>query len=200
MFNSSELHKPNIDELANNGDLFGLIYALSYASSDNTETISIRIKAVQALGELGDQQAIEPLLRALSDDQNTTGIDFTNPEQSPCVASEIINTLALLNAIQAIPTIIKYFDRNNGINNEFIRIEAAHALGVLKNKDCVYRLMQSVKDPLETDGVHSAAIWAIGELGDKSVLPFFSELYGYLDRLQPAVYTALIKLNQSKTT
>jgi HEAT repeat protein len=53
---------PNIEKLQAKGDVKGLIKALSYQKDG-----SVREKAARVLGEIGDAQAVEPLITALKD-------------------------------------------------------------------------------------------------------------------------------------
>lgn len=57
--------KPDVDELTAQGDVDGLIKALQFKGS-----ASVRRKAAEALGDLGDQRAKVPLHNALEDDDN----------------------------------------------------------------------------------------------------------------------------------
>jgi len=55
--------KPNIEELEQNGDVEGLIRALKYKK--NADVLN---DAAYALGEIGDERAVQPLIEALDDD------------------------------------------------------------------------------------------------------------------------------------
>jgi HEAT repeat protein len=54
--------QPNVKELQKQGDVDGLIEALSYEKDHN-----VRQSAAWSLGELGDGRAVEPLIEALDD-------------------------------------------------------------------------------------------------------------------------------------
>lgn len=59
---------PNVEKLKAKRDIQGLIKALSYKKdSGEIENVSVRAAAAQALGEIGDVRAVEPLLAALQD-------------------------------------------------------------------------------------------------------------------------------------
>ena len=60
MFNF--VFKPNVEELKVKGDIHGLIKALRYGDFD------VRVKAAEALGNIGDKRAVEPLMDTLKDE------------------------------------------------------------------------------------------------------------------------------------
>jgi HEAT repeat protein len=191
----TEMNTIGADYPENHENIRRLIQNLQYSSDDTSEIAPVRLSAVQALGNLKDENTIQPLMEALSDPINNIGVDFTNPDHSPCVASEVIHTLADLNAKQAIPIIISLLSNKMGHKNDVIRIEAARALGVLHASEALMTLIRKAKETGESKEVRSMAIWALGEIGDQSIISVLQGLNEYGDRLQPAVYAALIKLN-----
>ena len=58
------IFKPNVKRMTKRKDVAGLIEAL------RNENMSVRRKAAEALGLLGDAQAYEPLIKALDDDHS----------------------------------------------------------------------------------------------------------------------------------
>jgi HEAT repeat protein len=176
-------------------EIEALIGVLQHNDGESIPGIPEKMIAVQRLGRLKARQAVRFLIAALSDPANTTGIDFTNPIQSPCVASEIVHTLAELGARDAVPVLLQLLKNEFGFENEIIRVEAAHALGVLKAREAIVTLIRKVKELQEAEAVRSAAIWALGEIGDPSILSVIKDLGGIPERLQPAIYAAMIKLN-----
>jgi HEAT repeat protein len=60
IFNS--FNSPNVVDLKSKGDVGGLIEALNYEKDHN-----VRLAAASALGKIGDDQAVEPLIDALDD-------------------------------------------------------------------------------------------------------------------------------------
>jgi HEAT repeat protein len=191
----TEMNTIGTDFPENHANIRRLIQNLQYTSDDISEIAPVRLGAVQALGNLKDENAILPLIEALSDPTNTIGVDFTNPDHSPCVASEVIHTLADLNAKQAIPIIIRLLSNKMGHKNDVIRIEAARALGVFHASEALMTLIRKVKETGESIDVRSMAFWALGEIGDQSIISVLQGLNENGDQLQPAVYAALIKLN-----
>lgn len=176
-------------------ELEALMEVLQPITAEAIPGIPEKMIAVQRLGRLKMLQAVKPLIAALSDPVNTIGIDFTNPIQSPCVASEIVHTLAELGARDAVPVLLQLLKNEFSFENEMIRVEAAHALGVLKAREAIVPLIRKVKELQEAEAVRSAAIWALGEIGDPSILSVIKDLGGIPERLQPAIYAAMIKLN-----
>ena len=61
---------PNIEKMKAKKDVKGLIKALGYKKSDPIgQSATIRKAAAQALGKLGDPQAVDPLITALKDEE-----------------------------------------------------------------------------------------------------------------------------------
>jgi len=60
---------PNIEHLKAKGDIPGLIKAMNYKKdSPDPKNTAVRRAAAQALGEIGDARAVEPLIAALSEE------------------------------------------------------------------------------------------------------------------------------------
>lgn len=79
---------PNVEALKAKGDIRGLTAALRYR-----EDVDVRKSAAKALGELGDQKAVEALIKALEDEVNS-------------VRLSVISALGLLKDERAIKPLI----------------------------------------------------------------------------------------------
>jgi hypothetical protein len=62
------LFKPNVEKLKSKRDIEGLIKALEYRrESVKMDDVAVRSDAAMALGEIMDERAVEPLIKALQD-------------------------------------------------------------------------------------------------------------------------------------
>ncbi len=101
---------PNIEKLKSRKDVPGLIKALGYLKKQKIRTL-----AAEALGEVGDRQAIEPLLALLSDE---------NPDQN--IAA--ISALGKLRASRAVPLLVARL-REKGITSRTAELSALLNIG-----------------------------------------------------------------------
>jgi len=126
----------------------------------------LRRAAAEALGQLGDVCAVEPLLAALLDEDSW-------------VRSTAISGLRQLRNAGALEQLIVAL-KNEG---SFVRQAAATALGALRDTRAVEPLIAALKD--KDRSVVSAALTALGQLGDARVVePLIAALEG------PPVYVA----------
>ena len=144
-----------------------------FALKDNDE--DVRVDAAEALGQLGDQSAIEHLLESLIHD--------------PCseVKLACVNSLALLNAKVAIPIFRSLvlnrsaeiiWDSEESYQDEWdnwldIQIATIKALGLMKDEKAIELISEAIKDP-EGQDLDSIAFDALASIGEKS-LPIFVE-------------------------
>lgn len=62
------LLKPNVEKMRAENDVKGLIKALGYRKeSVKDDHVLVRCQAAEALGEIDDERAVEPLIKALQD-------------------------------------------------------------------------------------------------------------------------------------
>ena len=66
--------KPNVERLEQKQDVRGLIRALDHQEADVLQQTRVRRTAAQALGRIGDPQAVEPLITALMHDLSPVAI------------------------------------------------------------------------------------------------------------------------------
>jgi HEAT repeat protein len=117
---------------------FGLINALF-----DKESSEIRENAARALGQIGVQNAVEPLLQALT----------TEPDQY--ARREMCWSLGELNDAKAVPVLIQALtDKNNEVKRN-----AAEALGKIKKGNSIISLLNATKD--KNVDVQGKAIWAL---------------------------------------
>ena len=119
--------KPNVEKLAENGDVEGLIRALEYKK----DTV-VRFSAAIGLGIFGDEGAVEPLIKALGDIDND-------------VRAHATEALGRLGKI-AVKPLIKALEHSD----MFVRGQAANALGLIGDKTALKSLEKLVNEDEET--------------------------------------------------
>ncbi len=132
---------------------------------------SLRRGAAEALGEIGDKRAVEPLIQVLKNENrdvrrvavNTLGKLGWKPDNEEekswyYMASENWEYCVSLGKIAVEPLIQALKDRG-------VRKYAAEALGKIRDKQAVEPLIQALKD--EDRDVRMSAADALGEIGDK---------------------------------
>jgi HEAT repeat protein len=134
LFNFSR--RPNVQELKSQGDVDGLIEALSYQDDPN-----IRLAAASALGRVGAPEAVDPLVEALDDQQNVTEMaalslgEIGDPraveplistlEQDDWeVRSSVAKALGKIGDERAVPSLVNLLENTNSN----VRWHAAQAL------------------------------------------------------------------------
>ncbi|MBN1843128.1 MAG: tetratricopeptide repeat protein [Deltaproteobacteria bacterium] len=90
-----------------------------------------RSQAAFKLGQIKDKKAIEPLIKALANDEHWT------------VRQNAARSLTALGARQAVPHLIRALESDK---NVFVRTSAAKALGKLGDKSAVAALTKALKD------------------------------------------------------
>ena len=118
--------KPNVEKLAEKGDVEGLIKALEYKKD-----AVVRFSAAIGLGIFGYERAVEPLIKALGDIDND-------------VRRYATEALGRLGKITVKPLIkaLKHSDM-------FVRGQAANALGLIGDKTALKSLEKLVNEDEE---------------------------------------------------
>jgi HEAT repeat protein len=146
----------NIEKLKAKRDVKGLIKALSYQKDYK---VSVHKWAVEALGEIGDARAVEPLIVVLKDDQFDEGR----------LASD---ALCKIGAPAVEPLIAALKDGKS----YFVFRNAAESLGCIGDTRAVEPLIAALKDT-EYKYACSALVNALGKLGDaRAVEPLITAL------------------------
>jgi HEAT repeat protein len=151
--------KPDVKKMEMRNDVKGLIKALTYKDSH-----LIRKSAAQALGRVGDAEAIEALVRALRDGHR--GVR----REAAAALGEIADVKAVEPLIQA-------------LNDEdsFVRPMAALSLARIGEARAVQPLIQALKDPERF--VRSYAIWGLRDIAGAGALdPLIQTLMEDKDR------------------
>ncbi len=144
---------PNVDDLKDNADIEGLIEALRFEDS----YFKTRYAVINALVELGDLRAVEPLIELV--------------ERKEKMANRACIALGILGDARAIkPLIAAVKDTNNAV----CRSEAANALGQLGDPSAMQPLLSALRD--SDRHLRDAATMALGWMGASAVEPLISLL------------------------
>jgi len=160
---------PNVERLKAKGDVQGLIKALGYIKDAN-----IRWASAGALGELGDVQAVEPLIAALK------GQD----EDMRRASAGALGQIGDVRAVEPLIAALKDQD-------EDVRRASARALGQIGDVRAVESLVVAFKD--EGSYVREAATEALVEFGEAAVEPLVA-LFEEDKDVRGAASEALVKI------
>ena len=131
--------------------------------------------AAAALGNIGDAQAVEPLIAALE-----RGDKFE-------VLCNVIDALVRLGDARAVPALVSALNHWENV----VQREAAWALGEIGDPRAVEPLVKALKETTHNH-VRQAAAWALGEIGDpRAVEPLVSALQEATSFAQQTAATAL---------
>lgn len=121
------------------------------SSLKDLEETDLRVLAAEALGEIGDKTATEPLMHALKESR------FNLRATAAKALGRIGDTRAVSSLAHALNDV-----------EETVRSEAAKALGRMMDKNAVGPLIKAMND---SDNVSAAAAEALGMIGDKRAVP-----------------------------
>jgi protein-tyrosine-phosphatase len=164
--------RPDIVRMEHTRDVDGL---LRIAGSDLDP--DVREAAVRALGDLGDDRAVDPLIAALGQSQEIPLV---------WVREAIVRSLGKIGDARAVePLIAELTDSDSGV-----RETAIASLGQIGDVRAVEPLIAVLGEPFHT--LREAAIRSLGELGDaRAVEPLIAVLGDRSDSLREAAATAL---------
>jgi len=175
------LFKPNVRRMKVKKDVEGLIKALNYERDHD-----VRMGAAEALGEIGDKRAVEPLIQALKADSylqaraawalGEIGDKRAVKPLIPALQGEL-DTEVTLYATQtlikigepAVKPLIQALKRKDSD----VRARAAEALGEIGDKRAVGPLIQALK---ADSYLQARAAEALVQIGEPAVEPLFQAL------------------------
>jgi HEAT repeat protein len=145
------LTEADVERMRKQRDVEGLINALRYKWK-----LTVRFYAADALGQMGDLRAVEPLIYALKDEDRI-------------VKEAVARALGELKDLRAVEPLIQTLE------DEYSRVRgaAALALGELGDVQAVEPLIKVLKD--EVWGVRLDAARALAKLGDERAIEHLRE-------------------------
>jgi len=161
---------PDVERLKAEGDVKGLIEALSYG-----EDLHVRWDAAEALGQIGDARALEPLVAALKDIR-----------------------WAVASALKEIgePAIVPLVAALEGADGD-LRQVAAWTLGQMGDACAVKSLIVALKD--KVGSVRRAAAGALGQIGDpRAVAPLIDTLRDADEGVRESAAVALGQIGDAR--
>jgi HEAT repeat protein len=162
------LSKPNIDKLQSRRNIKGLIKALHYKEP------AVRQATAEALGNIGDGGAVEPLIQALKDDNEN-------------VRTGAASALEKIGNPRAVEALIEALERND---NQ-LRRRAAEAL-VRVGTAAIEPLIALLTDSTRGYKARSKAASILGQIGDaRTVEPLIAALKHHHQSLRQAAAEAL---------
>lgn len=192
---------PDVESLKDKGNVKGLVKALNYKSD-----INISVGAAEALGEIGDKQAIGPLIEVLNTDRygatalsaaaasalGKIGQPAVEPLMEELKGSVGSRWITVKDALVQIggPSIEPLIELLNNKDSE-LRRRAALALGEIGDTRAIDALLLALND--EASNVREYAFKAIGSIGDeKTVEPLIGFLYSDDRKTQNLAAEALV--------
>ena len=143
-FNPAGLLSPDVKKLKSRWDIAGLCHLLEHKDPE------VQYEAAEALGNLGDEKAVGPLITALKRDE-FSGVRWKAAE----ALSKIGNP-----AVEMLIATLQYPDDD-------VRWKAAIALGEIGNADAIAPLIQLLSD--EDRFVKSRAAHALSMIGEPAI-------------------------------
>jgi len=145
-----------------------------------------RLTVINALDELGDKEAVEPLLQILVDDK-----EFPGPRMA---AARALGKFGDARAVEPLLRILK-----DERENKEVRRDAASALGTFRDKRAVEPLINILRNKREDVWLRVAAASSLGNIGDpKAIEPLQDALKDPSDYIPNAAQTALRKIRSSQ--
>jgi len=160
------------DVLVMRNDVDGAVKGLEDKSAD------VRSASARALGEIGDQRAVEPLIKVLGD-------------KASIVRQHVARALGEIDDKQAVEPLIKVL----GDKASIVRQHAARALGEIGDNQAVEPLIEALGD--KYGYVRAWVAEALGVIGDKrAVEPLEKALEDEENKVRRKAKTALKKIRR----
>lgn len=155
---------PNVEKLKAKRDVKGLIKALGYEKD-----MKVRQAAAEALGQIGDAQAVEPLVRALKHRY------MYSDEKTPVweAAEEALLKIGDARVVEPL-------------------VAAAEVLGKIGDARAVWPLCSYTED--NVSAVRKAAVEALGKIGGERVVKSLASVLANQDSLIWSTQKALVKI------
>jgi HEAT repeat protein len=136
--------------------------------NDKKENYRLRLACAEALGKLGNIQAVTPLVDILNDER----------EKSLYLKESAAKALGMLGDIRALEPLLDVLESKRGIRDKFnfLKEQVVEAIGRIggRSSKATSSLLRVLKD--ESPSIRLAAVEALSNLGDPSVLDSLQEL------------------------
>lgn len=172
---------PNVEKMKARRDIKGLIKTLEYKKDNN-----VRLLAARTLGEIGDPQAVEPLIDCMWDERS--------------IASDVIIALGKIHDKRAINELIQFINRekederySGSISQRNINIAIA-TLGKF-HADAVNPLISLFPS---SGKYRPQIIKALGEIGTNSAVDWLISAYNDWSLSRQSIVTALGKTGDQR--
>ncbi len=136
--------------------------------NDKKENYRLRLACAEALGKLGNIQAVTPLVDILNDER----------EKSVYLKESAAKALGMLGDIRALEPLLDVLESKRGILDKFnfLKEQVVEAIGRIggRSTKATSSLLRVLKD--ESSSIRLAAVEALSNLGDPSVLDSLQEL------------------------
>jgi HEAT repeat protein len=141
-----------------------------------------RSKVINAMSDLGDKEAVEPLLKILVDDK-----------EIPEIRIAAARALGKFGDARAVVPLLQILG-DQGTNKE-VRRDAAFVLGIFRDKRAVEPLITTLKNENEDIWVRVAVVTSLGNIGDEKAISSLQEaLKDPSDYVRHAAQGALQKM------
>lgn len=204
--------KPNVEKLEAKKDVEGLIRALQYKKDYN-----VRVKAADALGEIGDERAVVSLIKALEDNYidvekgaaaalaKIGDVRAIEPLIEGLTNPVAINVSAAASALVKIgepaveplirALLIRVLEGSKWSYRSHGRGKIVDVLGKIGGARAIESLIQVLKD--NDSGVQASAASALGEIGDaRAIEPLIQALNISYFGVQASAVSALVKIGE----
>lgn len=193
-------------------------YSKEFIESD--ESLRLRCGAVQALGRMGDERPIVPLMSLLNDKREnyrlrlaaaealgklgnaqavTPLLDILSDEREKSIylKESAAKALGMLGDIRALEPLLDVLESKKGIRDKFnfLKEQVVEAIGRIggRSSKATHSLLRVLKD--ESPSIRLAAVEALATLGDSSVLDAVGEMiFDHDDDVALAAVSAIFHL------
>lgn len=153
-----------IDDLRSSGKLSAAFLPMLHQRLENEKSYEVKASIAKILSEMKDPSSIEPLINAL---------DLGNTEPAANQANkEITAALGAIGDPKAEPQLLKLLNAKDA----YTKIEAINALGTMKSKAAVKKLIDIAEDDNGEPFIAKKAVQALGDIGDPAAVPLLTKM------------------------
>ncbi|MFL5320469.1 MAG: HEAT repeat domain-containing protein [Myxococcaceae bacterium] len=153
-----------VEELRQSGKMNASFLPMLHQKLDAEKSYEVKASIAKILAEQKDPSSVEPLSNAL---------DLGNTEPAAnTMNKEITAALGAIGDPKVEPTLLKLLNSKDA----YTRIEAINALGAMKSKAAVPKLVDIVQDDNGEPFIAKKAIQALGDIGDATSVPVLTKM------------------------